>query len=57
MTMLEDIRTRKKKLFDSSGEELALTDRVLPQFYPTDASSALEGSESTAPKFTINKQF
>ena len=54
MNLLESIRTRKIKLFDSTGSELSLTDRVKPKFYPTQAST---DDGDTEPLFTINKQF
>lgn len=57
MDILEGIRTRKLKLFDGSGDELPLRDRVLPGFYPDATSSDPAATNSTAPKFTMNQQF
>lgn len=54
---LEMIRTRKIKLFDSSGAELALTGITSPQFFPTDASSDPSAENTTAPKLTMNQKF
>lgn len=55
MSILESLRTRKLKLFDDSGDELALTSRIVPQFYPDEASETSD--DPTAPLFTINQKF
>lgn len=54
MNLLESIRKRKLKLFDSNGSELAINDRVKPKYYPTQSST---DDGDTAPFFTVNKQF
>ena len=57
LELLEQIRTRKIKLYDTNGDELAVSDVILPAFYPNDTSSADTATDSTAPKITMNKQF
>jgi len=54
---LKSIQIREMKLYDSDGAELALSDRIKPQFYPTAASSAVDSTDQTGAKFTINQQF
>lgn len=51
---LEEIRTRKLKLYDSDGDEFAVKSRVKPSSYPTKSSTS-EGD--TEPMFTINQKF
>ncbi len=57
MGLLEMIRQRKLKLYDTNGDELTVGSAILPQFYPNDASSAADAVNSTEPRFTMNKQF
>ena len=57
MDQLEMIRTRKIKLFGTTGAELSLSDRIKPQFVPNDTTSATDSTEQTAPKIEINKKF
>lgn len=51
---LESIRTRKLKLIDSTGTELATSDRWKPAYYPT-VTSTDDGE--TPIKFKMNQQF
>lgn len=57
MDMLSAISARKIKLFDSSGNELAVRDSALPSSYPNVTSSDPAAVNSTAPKITMNKKF
>ena len=54
MEMLDMIRKRKLKLYDSSFVELTVNDLLKPSFYPTRASS---DAGDTKPMFEVNKQF
>lgn len=51
---LDAIRTRKIKLIDSNGSELAVTDRWKPSYYPTVSST---DAGTTPIKFKMNQQF
>jgi len=52
--ILDGIIARSVKLFDSSGDELALVDHVLPAGYPNQADT----DSGDAPRFfTMSKQF
>lgn len=52
---LNNIRSRKQKLFDeTTKQELALNERVKPQFYPTSASTE---AGTTPRRHTMNQQF
>lgn len=55
MDMLKEIQDQKKKLLDSSGDELARTTLRSPAFYPTAAASA--AGESAEPNFTMKTVF
>jgi len=54
---LEAIRTRLIKLYDDDGDELTITERIKPQYHPTVTSSEESATDSTAPKFSMNKEF
>jgi len=53
MELLEKVRTRKLKLYDSAGDPLAASQDSI-SFYPTQAST---DSEETERKFTMNQVF
>lgn len=57
MAMLEAIRTRAYKLFDTTGVELPLQTSSLPKFYPNDASSEPDATNTTQPRATMNQEF
>ena len=54
MEMLDMIRKRKLKLYDSNFDELTVNDLLKPSFYPTQASS---DAGVTPPVFEMNKKF
>lgn len=54
LSLLDQIATRKLKLFDSSGVEYPLVSQVSVGFYPNDADT----DDGTAPrKFTMDQKF
>lgn len=54
LEMLNLIRNRELKLYDSNDEELLVNSLVKPDFFPTNASTE---SGETEPLFAVNKQF
>lgn len=57
MTLLEAIRGKKIKLFDSSGDLLPMRDATKLGFYPTQSSTDTLDINCTAPKFSMNETF
>lgn len=57
MGMLGDIQKQKIKLRTSAGVELDRSSLRKPAFYPTEASSDVSATDTTAPQITMNKEF
>lgn len=57
MDQLEDIRTGKMKLYDSSGVELPRATAKKLGYYPTTATSSADAENSTQPSITKNQRF
>jgi len=57
MDQLEKIKTGILKLYGTTGDELTRATLHQPASYPTSASSEEDATDSTAPKFTMNKTF
>lgn len=57
MKMLEAIGLRKVHLLGSDGVELELASSAVPSSYPNNTSSEPSATDSTAPRFTMNKIF
>lgn len=57
MDILNSIRTKKLKLFDTDGNLLTMRSSSRMGFYPTQASSDAQDITSTAPKFSMNDTF
>ena len=57
MDQMEKIKTGILKLYGTTGEELTRATLHQPAFYPTNASSEEDATDSTAPKFGKNKTF
>jgi len=57
LDLLEMIRKRTIKLYDSNGDELTISTVIRPAFYPDDTSSADGSTDDTGPKIEMNQSF
>lgn len=57
MAQLEEIRTGKIKLYGTDGTEFARNTLKSPAYFPTEASSAVDATDSTQPTITRTRQF
>lgn len=57
MNLLNDIKEGKLQLLDSNFDELARNSLLNISSKPNDASSAVDASDSDAPKLTMNEKF